>query len=368
MVEESKVKKSGQANSAQRQSSDEEEIKKLNKEILDLRSELFKARDELNSIKNSRAIGKIIRVRQKLGDPRLKMGKTPLEAAVRVKRGVSRISPEFIKPPIRKHILSPIRELIKNRQNQRAGLISNKDRTVEYLANTKWTDSPYIVSVVIPYFNRESTIDDTINSLALQTLQNFEIIIVDDGSTDEASIRKLIEIKKENKKINIIHQKNQGVAAARNNGISKAVGKYIVCLDSDDMLEPTYIEKCTILLEANPGVAIVSSHRNDFGVIDESMENREYNPIELYSNNMVITAAQFRKNAWEHSGGYKSNIGYEDWEFWLSLAEHGFWGKLIPEYLFLYRVAMSSRFVQDKEAHWKNIKLIQSLHKSYVKK
>lgn len=144
-----------------------------------------------------------------------------------------------------------------------------------------------------------------------------------------------------------------------------ARGRYVICLDSDDLIAPTFIEKSIITLDTNPNIDIVTSNVEVFGVVSGTTIKSPYDPEHLFSDNMVITAAAFRKSAWENSGGYKSDIGYEDWEFWITLAENGHWGKLLPEPLFEYRTATQSRYIEDKGEHWNNIQLIRSFHPKY---
>lgn len=98
------------------------------------------------------------------------------------------------------------------------------------------------VSVIIPVYNAKNTISEAIDSILNQTHQNFEIVIIDDGSTDNTeSILKKYMNKEE--KIKVYTQVNQGVSKARNNGIKKATGKYITFLDADDLYHPTFLEK-----------------------------------------------------------------------------------------------------------------------------
>lgn len=223
-----------------------------------------------------------------------------------------------------------------------------------------------LVSVVIPYYNRAATIDETLESLRSQTFINFEVIIVNDGSTEQESIDKLEKLAYPDINLRIIQQQNAGVAAARNTGIAQAKAPYILCLDSDDMLAPTYIEKCLISLETDANIDLVATDMHFFGVQDFVYKQGEYNPAELTSNNMVETAALYRKQAWVRSGGYKNDIGYEDWEYWVTLAENGFWGKIIPEPLFNYRTAVSSRYIDDKSKHKLNLRSIKELHPHYM--
>ncbi len=336
----------------------DKEIERLNQDIIGLREQQFKLRDELHTLKNSRVVGKIIKFRKYVGEliPRIK--RLPRRILNKIKAIISSLLPEIVKKVLRR-----LRHYGRRTENY----YHERQLVTETVTNHAWKAGAPLVSVIIPYYNRADTIDDTLNSLDTQTFRDFEVIIVDDGSPDTESIQKLKEVKNTGFKATFIRQENQGVAAARNNGISRAKGKYIICLDSDDVIEPTFIEKSTLVLESAPDVSLVTTNRTDFGVLTEVTKYSPYNPINLYSDNMVITAAEFRKEAWSISGGYKSNIGYEDWDFWLTLAENGFWGKSLPETLFTYRTSMQSRYVEDKDIHWNNMKTIKSLHPEYKK-
>lgn len=347
---------------------DKDKINTLNQEVMELKSQLFKMRDELHTLRNSRVIGRIIKARESAGQMRSKARKLPRRAVIKTKHLISGVTPSAVKPAVRTLLLNPARKVMRAYETSRSKNTNMYQAGTVHVPNRTWNPDVPLVSIVVPYFNRADTIDETIESILWQTFTNFELIIVDDGSTDQESVVKLDRIATDYPSITIIKQKNQGVAAARNTGLEKARGKYLVCLDSDDVIDPTYIEKCLIVLELNQDIGLATSYRKHFGVVNEEFRVAEYEPIELFTNNMVTTAAMFRREGWEVSGGYKSNIGYEDWEFWLTLAEHGFWGKLLPEFLFLYRVAMSSRYMDDKEVHWNNIKTIQNMHKQYDRK
>lgn len=330
-----------------------------NQEIIELRGQIFKLRDELNSLLNSRVIGRIIKIREFVGTiiPRLK--RLPYRLLRKFKHLSSKVLPESIKKLLR---------LIRSMLIDAKTTYRQRRTTTKIVANKAWGSVKPLVSVVIPYYNHGATITDTINSLKAQTFKNFEVIIVDDGS-DKSQAELLDNISENNIQI-IHHNGNLGKgspAAARNTGIKNARGKYVLCLDSDDLLDPTFIEKSTIVLETTPSVSLITTHSDHFGVLNEKYINSPYDPLHLYSNNMVITAAEFKREAWLTTSGYKTGIGYEDWEFWMSLAEKGFWGKLIPEALFKYRVALQSRYIEDKDIHWRHLKTIHSLHPKYKK-
>ena len=344
-------------------------------EINSLREKLFKSRDELHKVKDSLVIGRVIEAKNnttKMFD-QIYIGhqlvrqviRLPEKVAMNVWMKTTSVLPNYISKP--GHQL--LHQLRKVRLRQRVTRLFARAPGAEITyhqidGRVKDSDTP-LITIVIPYYNRADTIDETLASLQNQTFIDFEIIIIDDGSSDLLSMKKLTELHTEGLKVTIVSQVNQGVAAARNNGISLAKSEYIICLDSDDILSPTYVEKAVYVLETNPEVSVVTTNVDIFGCVNQIYKNSNYSALELYSNNMVITAAAFRKRAWAAVGGYKSNIGYEDWEFWINLGEKGFWGKLIPEELFIYRTSLQSRFINDKDVHWNNIKTLRLLHPDY---
>jgi glycosyltransferase involved in cell wall biosynthesis len=96
------------------------------------------------------------------------------------------------------------------------------------------------ISVIIPCFNQGPYLDEAVDSVLAQTFQDFEILVVDDGSTDAETIKILRDFARP--KTRIIRTENQGLSAARNNGIREAMGEYILPLDADDKIGPGYLE------------------------------------------------------------------------------------------------------------------------------
>ena len=116
------------------------------------------------------------------------------------------------------------------------------------------------VSIITPYYNTKAFFVETIVSVQAQSLQNWEWLIVDDGSTDQASVNRLADFAAKDNRIKIFRQENAGTAAARNTGFHHSKGRYICLLDHDDMLEPTYLEKCVWFLDSNPEFAFCNSY------------------------------------------------------------------------------------------------------------
>jgi len=199
------------------------------------------------------------------------------------------------------------------------------------------------VSVVIPCYNHGEFLQETLDSLQDQTYTDYEIIVVNDGSTDPATVRLLESL--ERPRTRVVHTVNCGVSAARNRGIAEAVGKYILPLDSDDKLGPGFLEQTVRQLDINPNVAIVFCERVLFGEREGVVSLPAYNPVAILFDNCIYPAALFRKADWETVGGYSEKMvyGWEDWEFWISLSGLQKQVVKIQEPLFFYRVRNNSR-------------------------
>ncbi|MBD3280646.1 glycosyltransferase [Candidatus Dojkabacteria bacterium] len=200
------------------------------------------------------------------------------------------------------------------------------------------------VSVVVPYYNMGQYIDSLLESLDKQTYRDFEIILVNDGSNESASLQKLEEVQDSRPEISIINQDNKGLPGARNTGIKESKGKYICCIDPDDKYHPSYFEKAVDLLDNSKDLDIVSSWIKTFGDSESTIKlQRDEFPAMLYENNICV-ASMFRKKMWRKVQGYdeKMRAGYEDWEFWINCLAHKARAITIEEPLFNYRITKDS--------------------------
>lgn len=219
-----------------------------------------------------------------------------------------------------------------------------------------------LVSVIIPCFNQGQYLSESLHSVLKSTYENLEIIVVNDGSTLDSKF--LSEFCAP--KTKVIHQENQGSAVARNNGIKLASGKYILPLDADDKIHCTYIEKAVKILENDEKIAIVYCEAEFFGIKTGKWRINEFSFPEILWSNSIFCSALYKKSDWENVGGYKKEMdkGFEDWEFWISLLEHGALVYRIPETLFYYRQSLNSRSarLQGSKNEIALIKKIISLH------
>ncbi len=219
------------------------------------------------------------------------------------------------------------------------------------------------VSVIIPCYNHSQFIEEAISSVANQTYKNIEIVCIDDGSTDN-SIEIVQNILTNTSNIKLIKQENQGVIKARNAAISISNGDYILPLDADDKIAPTYIEKAVDILDKNPQIGIVYCNAQYFGNKTGKWQLPDFDKNEIIFANQIFSCALFRKLDFDNAGKYKEymNKGLEDWDLWLTFIENGLSAYKIEETLFFYRV-------QNKESRTNLANSnLQELNKSILNK
>lgn len=221
------------------------------------------------------------------------------------------------------------------------------------------------VSVIIPCYNYGKYITEAVDSVLNSNYENLEIIIIDDGSDDSETVAILDNFSRP--KTKIIRQTNQGVIAARNNGIKEAQGEYILPLDADDYINPAFIEKAVEILDNNHDIGIVYSNYTYVDDIFSEATLPDWDSKSILYGNLCTNTSFFRKKDWEKVGGYKSQMsaGYEDWEFWISLAEIGVKGYKIKESLFYYRLHGNSRNTIAVKNDFENFKQIMKLHSDF---
>ena len=181
-------------------------------------------------------------------------------------------------------------------------------------------------SVVIPLYNKELSIQNTINSVLQQSFQEFEIVVVNDGSTD-ASVARVEEI--DDSRIRVVHQKNQGVSAARNKGVAEANFSWIAFLDGDDLWETNHLQEVNEMIQLYP-------HEKVFATSFEYSDNRpmfrhpreskffkvdDYFKYALKENMMWTSIVVVDKEAFNQAGQFDVNLNRgEDLDLWARIA------------------------------------------------
>ncbi|MGK7876190.1 MAG: glycosyltransferase family 2 protein [Xenococcaceae cyanobacterium] len=215
------------------------------------------------------------------------------------------------------------------------------------MSNSRINHTPK-VSVIIPTYNRSHFIKDAVDSVLAQTYQDFELIVVDDGSTD--GTQEVLADYRE--RLKYIYQENQGRSVARNLGAKNAKGKYIAFLDSDDMWTPMKLERQLQVLETNPKIALVHCFTSGIDnkgrhcqeltechkIHYQRTSQRGYSFEAIALECIIFTSCiAVKRDIFLDLGGFDSSFDYlEDWDFYLRLAfNHKI--AVVPEALSLYR-------------------------------
>ena len=207
------------------------------------------------------------------------------------------------------------------------------------------------ISIIIPTYNSAGLVSEAIESVLSQTFFDYEIIVIDDGSTD--NIKDCI--KKYSGKIKYFFQNNQGPAAARNNGIKYSKGEYISFLDADDLWTEEYLNKTFNLIAKNNLDVVITDYYVDYYDSNDIFLKREYkdrvnlvtdNNSKLYTQLFKrfqggfegTTAMLIKKKCFETIGKFDEKLRIlEDWDFWLRIAKGNFKIGHLREPLWIYR-------------------------------
>jgi len=178
-----------------------------------------------------------------------------------------------------------------------------------------------IISIIIPCYNSELTLQSTLESVINQNFQDWETIIVNDGSTDNTEKIALKWVEKD-KRFKYYSKKNEGLGKTRNFGINKSQGIFILPLDSDNLIEKDFIQEAIKVFENNLQVGVVYGHAEYFGEKTGKWEVDDYQIDKILVHNYIDACAIYKKKIWQEVNGYDENMpyqGHEDWEFWIAL-------------------------------------------------
>jgi len=203
-----------------------------------------------------------------------------------------------------------------------------------------------LVSVVVTSYNYGRFLREAVASVLQQTYKNLEIIVVDDGSTDDtAEVAQQLPVR-------YVHQRNGGVCRARNHGASLARGELLMFLDADDILRPTYIERCQQALSgASARVGYAYTQMEYFGDHGGVFRAAPFSRKRILLGGFINASALMKREVFDLSGGYSLQWqrGHEDMELWVRLFSLGHEGVLVPEPLLLYRRHGNTRNTLSKD-------------------
>lgn len=225
-----------------------------------------------------------------------------------------------------------------------------------------------LISIIIPCYNDAEFIEQAVLSALNQTYLYKEVIVIDDGSNEET---KIVLKKLEPKITKLVTQENKGQSTARNVGIRKAKGEYILVLDSDDFFELSFCEKAVKLFEGNDTVKIVTCQAN---LIFDKAKSYVLTPsggtiTNFLLFNSALGTSMYRKKDWEFCGGYDQSMrqGFEDWEFFIRILKNDGVALVIQEPLYNYRIRDDSTTSVANKIKYELLNYIYTKHKDLYK-
>lgn len=216
-----------------------------------------------------------------------------------------------------------------------------------------------LASIVIPVYNQAQFLPEAVSSALAQTYGNVEVIVVNDGSTDDS----LAKAKEWGSAIKLVNQSNKGLPGARNAGVMNSSGEVMLMLDADDWIDKDYLAKTVPLMM--DGVGAVTTGTAPFGEYNgcdwEAVKPRLEN---LKVRNGLVYCSLIRRAAFLETGGYNPRMtwGYEDWNLWIDIMKRGWDIIALMEPLFHYRVKAASMFTEAAKHHEELVSIIHKLH------
>lgn len=229
-------------------------------------------------------------------------------------------------------------------------------------------DKTPLVSVVVPVYNMEAFLPETLDSILASDYPNFEVVVVDDGSKD-ASYRIACDYAKKDQRVRAYTQPNGGACAARNQAVRLAKGEFILPVDADNLIEPGLIADSVKEILKDPSVKVVAPRADFFGERTGEWKLPPFSLHLLARKNIMDTCALYRKVEWERAGGYcESIIAREDWEFWIAVLKDG--GKVVrlPEIGLHYRIRNVSKRVTDRSLKRHVVKTLNARHPEFFER
>ena len=222
-----------------------------------------------------------------------------------------------------------------------------------------------LVSVIIPVYNMESFLPETLQSVLASTYDNLEIVVVDDGSSD-ASVSVAQTFAQRDDRVRVLTQPNAGPCRARNRGIEAARGEYIFPLDADDLLAPDFLRQAVAVLQRDAEVKIVCPTIEFMGDRQGLWRLPEFSLPLLARRNHIAACALYRRADWQRVGGYcESLIAREDWDFWIAMLKDGGRVVRLPEVGYWYRVRKGSKRFRDRRHNAHVLRMLNARHAAF---
>ncbi len=230
--------------------------------------------------------------------------------------------------------------------------------------------NPPLVSVIVPCYNMAAFLEETLRSIVASDYPSVEVIVVDDGSTDDSRVVAEAFIRSHPADtIVLLTQPNKGVSASRNNAIRHAHGQYILPVDADNLISNDFIRLAVEVLEAHPEVLVVGSEAEFIGARTGRWSFPPFSRALLARKNIIDACAMYRRADWERTPGYNEQFPIrEDWDFWLSIFSLDGDFYRIPKTCLYYRIHPQSKRTQDRRQKRRLVDEINRRHPEFLRR
>jgi glycosyltransferase involved in cell wall biosynthesis len=228
-------------------------------------------------------------------------------------------------------------------------------------------------SVIVPAYNAEPTLAETLDAVLAQTFGDWECIVVDDGSTD-ATLRVALACAQGDPRFRVLHQANQGSGGAYNTGVSSATGDFVVLCSADDILLPLHLARMSGFIDRERGYDIYSSNGYFWRPGDSRQlvygagERETVHSLSLADVILCCfysVGAIYRRELFSSVGGYRPDVFGEDYDFWLRAMASGARHRYLPEALSLHRVSPEQKSARLETAYRSDIRLVSDLRRDF---
>ena len=229
-------------------------------------------------------------------------------------------------------------------------------------------------SIIVPAYQAETTLAETLDAIRVQSFEDWECILVDDGSSD-GTAEIADRYARDDPRIRVIHQTNQGTAAAYNAGVGSASAEYVVICSADDVLLPEHLSTMAAFVESEAGFDIWTSNGYLWrpGVSKELVYDRGPDePIHSMELADVIrvcfygVGAVYRRKLFELGGGYRRDVYTEDYDFWLRAMAMGARHRYLPMALSLWRVSATQKSAGFEAVYRSDMRLVTELRRDFT--
>ncbi len=228
--------------------------------------------------------------------------------------------------------------------------------------------TPPLVSIIIPVYNMEQFLAETLDSVLATTYPSLEVVLVDDGSKD-SSLAIAQSYASKDSRLRVFTQSNAGACAARNHAIREAKGIFILPVDGDNLITPDFVSLAVDVISHDKEVKVVCPRTNFIGDKEGEWILPPFSLNLLARKNLMDTTALYRRSDWEQVGGYCDELmTREDWDFWISMLKDG--GKVVrlTKLTFFYRRRADSKRVRGRKLHKHVVDTLNRRHSEFFER